>query len=194
LGQSGRRDIGAHTAHERDLERVDAVSNNHGCKRLLVSVFSLGHSACSSRRTTGQMVDQAYQQPGREPWDALQSLSADGSKHCHGGSIDVRTGVGNFLRGVTPNQDILTVASGDNDGGSGEVVMESWLLVRKGKRAFFAAPASEACSSTRSRELLLPCFPGGNLRTAVGPPPRRCGNDSPTEVEAEIRYLSGVTS
>ena len=52
-------------------------------------------------------------------------------QHCHGGSIDVRTGVGNFLRGVTPNQDILTVASGDNDGGSGEVVMESWVAGRK---------------------------------------------------------------
>lgn len=47
--------------------------------------------------------------------------------HCHGESIDVRTGVGNFLRGMTPNQDILTVASGDDDGGSGVVVMESCL-------------------------------------------------------------------
>jgi hypothetical protein len=33
-----------------------------------------------------------------------------------GQSIDVHTGAGNFLRGMTPNQDILTVSVGDEIG------------------------------------------------------------------------------
>lgn len=50
-----------------------------------------------------------------------ESLSAEyENKTVTVGSIDVHTGAGNFLSGVTPNQDIVAVTSGDGDGGSGD--------------------------------------------------------------------------
>jgi hypothetical protein len=47
-------------------------------------------------------------------------LSADVEITVMEGSIamDVHTGVGNFLGSETPSQDIVTVSSGGNDGGS----------------------------------------------------------------------------
>lgn len=57
--------------------------------------------------------------------------------------IDVHTGVGNFLNGAIPNQDMVAVSSGGDDGGSGGFG-DGELSGQK--RAFFAAPASEACT------------------------------------------------
>jgi hypothetical protein len=70
----------------------------------------------------------AYRQPGREPSDALQQPSQSFIAHCRlsakrqlncGRVIDVHTGAGNFLNGAIPNQDIVAVSSGGDDGGSG---------------------------------------------------------------------------
>lgn len=70
----------------------------------------------------------------------------------HNGSIDVHTGAGNFFNGVTPNQDIVAVFSGGDDGGSGWFG-DRGCLTRK--RAFFAALASEAWANpvAETREL-----------------------------------------
>ncbi len=79
----------------------------------------------------------AYRQPGREPWDALQrgedcqSRRGPAGEVCMGSigligcvnqpqstsinldsgrrPIDVHTGVGNFLNGTTPSQDMVAV-------------------------------------------------------------------------------------
>ena len=84
-------------------------------------------------RSGVEVVVMAYRQPGREPWDALQrgEVSLDQVGECMGsigligsvnrprqtptnstrgrGSIDVHSGVGNFLNGTTPSQDMVAV-------------------------------------------------------------------------------------
>jgi hypothetical protein len=54
------------------------------------------------------------------------------------GSIDVHTGVGNFLSGVTPNQDMLTDVVGGDDAEERLAVVRGGF-VRSRKRAFFGS-------------------------------------------------------
>lgn len=79
-----------------------------------------------------------------------------------GRPIDVHTGVGNFLSGVAPNQNIVAVTSAiiaaEVRARFVERVLSGQKLRRVLDRVFFAAPASEACSNRRVTESCCWCL------------------------------------